>query len=712
MPQSLIIDWLDENALRAYPLKDSCDFTIPGSTVTLDKLILDANFIYYGTIPTAIKLESIEYAGTFVKFFVTGLSEFVINDITQVSYPHYIRNGEGSLLVVSDLVYELMSITTTTTTPDYGTTTTSSTSSEVTYTTGTTTKISLCDSLLPVMVSNTLPSGQCKASKEWTPAYYAFNGDVISPIWYTPDLTGWLQYKFPELARVAAYTIWPASPSQYGTPYTWLFQASLDGLTWVELDYRYAVSGWQDQTPKTFNIASPGDYYYYRLNVSDSDQPIDISVQGFAIAELDFCSGDVPAVYGNSRQECTRYCPETTSTTTTTPDPLATTTSTTTTTEDPLATTTTSTTTEAGPTTTSTTTTLSGYNPVMLRVKDYRDFNCHTWECGACYDYVSNSTDAPWDGILVHYLSPVAYPLNTWYSNNVDVTPSGPSITSAYSVDGTTLIQAVVFRQLNYGGTYNSYLKIYCAIDSNLNQIELWSGSKSGDVTGVYVRTGGCAAGPTTFEVEEFNTAPTTSTTTISTGSTTSSTTTTPVSTTTSTTTPAATTTTTTTTGNWIQNIQIKDYSDTMLHSPFTCGCLACASSSVPWNGKFEWSTRLAEVAWESDNFTGTYFDDTAYCIEGSKRFHWSNIRRNNSNSGFDLYVYCADSLAPLWQGHKLDGVATSPIGVYLRSPGCCSGLASLEIEEATIAGSTFVMSDVSPSCPSLSYHIPVYYCA
>ena len=118
MSQSLVLEWLDENRVRSYPLKSTSDFTIAGTSLTLDKLVLDAYFVYPGTKPPQIKLESIEIYNTALTLRVTGLSPFKLDNYTSSLAPYYIRNAEGSLLVVDSIapLLNLLVPTTTSTT--------------------------------------------------------------------------------------------------------------------------------------------------------------------------------------------------------------------------------------------------------------------------------------------------------------------------------------------------------------------------------------------------------------------------------------------------------------------------------------------------------------------------------------------------------------------------------------------------------------------
>lgn len=89
-----VLEWLNENQLRAYPLRNSGDRSI--GVTTVDSIIVDAQL--YTDEPN-VYLESIAVDGDEVEFNLTGM-QFVL-DRSSVQYPAYLYSG-NSLLVVSE----------------------------------------------------------------------------------------------------------------------------------------------------------------------------------------------------------------------------------------------------------------------------------------------------------------------------------------------------------------------------------------------------------------------------------------------------------------------------------------------------------------------------------------------------------------------------------------------------------------------------------
>ncbi len=84
--------------------------------------------------------------------------------------------------------------------------------------------------------------------------------------------TGWIQYQFGSAKTIGSYSI--KSSYNYGSraPQAWTLQGSNTGAfagEQVTLDTRSAQTGWNNLGEvRSFNIASPASYSYYRLNVT------------------------------------------------------------------------------------------------------------------------------------------------------------------------------------------------------------------------------------------------------------------------------------------------------------------------------------------------------------------------------------------------------------------------------------------------------------
>jgi hypothetical protein len=103
MSFSTVVEWLNENSLRSYPLVEGSPRTIMSGQVSLDlhSLILDAS-LFYDIAPDEVKLVSVQTSGSTLTIQVTGQANFVLANYNTTSYPQYVRNTNHSLLVLGD----------------------------------------------------------------------------------------------------------------------------------------------------------------------------------------------------------------------------------------------------------------------------------------------------------------------------------------------------------------------------------------------------------------------------------------------------------------------------------------------------------------------------------------------------------------------------------------------------------------------------------
>jgi len=143
--------------------------------------------------------------------------------------------------------------------------------------------------VIPTMTSNTAPSGTVSASSASTSGteYRVFDKNKTNT-WLTASgqKTGWIQYKFPSMARVNRYGITPQSSALTRSPKKWSLLGSNTGLfngEEVVLDSRINETSWSAGT-KYFDFNNNSEYQYYRLSIEENNG--DTSYVGFN--ELEF----------------------------------------------------------------------------------------------------------------------------------------------------------------------------------------------------------------------------------------------------------------------------------------------------------------------------------------------------------------------------------------------------------------------------------------
>ena len=124
--------------------------------------------------------------------------------------------------------------------------------------------------LIPTMSSNSAPSGTVSASGADAsyPAWKAFDKSGSSNWFSGSNGAHWLQYQFPSARVISQYSITAQNASTGdGAPTAYTFKGSTNGSTWVTLDTRTGLT-WSASEKKTYAIANPLAYAYYRIDVT------------------------------------------------------------------------------------------------------------------------------------------------------------------------------------------------------------------------------------------------------------------------------------------------------------------------------------------------------------------------------------------------------------------------------------------------------------
>jgi hypothetical protein len=100
-----------------------------------------------------------------------------------------------------------------------------------------------------------------------TQAKRAFDRNSLSQ-WLYAGTAGWLQYDLGHTERVQRYAVTSTTNPVPRDPKDWQLQASNDGVTWTTLDTQNDQVFDYRLELKTFAIANPASYRYYRLNIT------------------------------------------------------------------------------------------------------------------------------------------------------------------------------------------------------------------------------------------------------------------------------------------------------------------------------------------------------------------------------------------------------------------------------------------------------------
>ncbi len=86
--------------------------------------------------------------------------------------------------------------------------------------------------------------------------------------WFYGGVTGWLQYDLGRTEVVQRYTVANSFDKIERDPKDWQFQGSNDGVSWTTLDTQSNQMFVWRYVMKTYEVASPAAYRYYRLNIT------------------------------------------------------------------------------------------------------------------------------------------------------------------------------------------------------------------------------------------------------------------------------------------------------------------------------------------------------------------------------------------------------------------------------------------------------------
>jgi|GEM_PF-5421875 hypothetical protein len=96
-----VLEWLDENQFRAFPLTDYSTRYVAWEAINYDlyPLILDA-LLMCSTEPPQPQITQIQTNTTNLTISVTSQTNFVVTNYLTATYPQYVRNSQNSLLVI------------------------------------------------------------------------------------------------------------------------------------------------------------------------------------------------------------------------------------------------------------------------------------------------------------------------------------------------------------------------------------------------------------------------------------------------------------------------------------------------------------------------------------------------------------------------------------------------------------------------------------
>jgi len=124
--------------------------------------------------------------------------------------------------------------------------------------------------IIPLMTSNTLPSGTASDKDGSANSYLALDRDLTTQ-WSSVITSGptWIAYQPASSLTCVGYSITVSQFAIDGAPKNWNFQG-WDGAAWVDLDYRTAETGWTDGEVRHYEFSNDTAYSKYRLYLTEN----------------------------------------------------------------------------------------------------------------------------------------------------------------------------------------------------------------------------------------------------------------------------------------------------------------------------------------------------------------------------------------------------------------------------------------------------------
>lgn len=151
-------------------------------------------------------------------------------------------------------------------------------------------------SAIPIMTSNTTPSGISSASTNRlsNEAWRAFNGAIESGGWHAADglKSGWLKYNFNSKKIITKYSIANYLNYSISAPKDWTFEGSNTGVDggWIILDTQVNQTKWTDNVWNEYSFNNSVSYLMYRINATTNNGHTSL-----AISELKMFEQLIPA---------------------------------------------------------------------------------------------------------------------------------------------------------------------------------------------------------------------------------------------------------------------------------------------------------------------------------------------------------------------------------------------------------------------------------
>ncbi|KIL71962.1 hypothetical protein [Pseudobacillus badius] len=149
------------------------------------------------------------------------------------------------------------------------------------------------ESVIPLMTSNTSPSGVASASSASIgfEEYRAFERNTFdTSMWFTnitptSSTPQWLAYDFTINKSIRGYSLRARSNEMTNqSPKDWTFEG-WDGTKWIVLQTIFNQTGWTKNEKRIYILPNPKNYSKYRINITSNNGGIGVCINEFEMFE-------------------------------------------------------------------------------------------------------------------------------------------------------------------------------------------------------------------------------------------------------------------------------------------------------------------------------------------------------------------------------------------------------------------------------------------
>ncbi|MFF4572826.1 GH92 family glycosyl hydrolase [Streptomyces sp. NPDC001410] len=105
--------------------------------------------------------------------------------------------------------------------------------------------------------------------------------------WLTFQPTGWVEFDLDKPIKLVTYALTSANDFDERDPKDWTLRGSTDGRDWKTIDTRSGESFSERFQTKSYDLAEPGEYQFFRLDVTKNNGASDI----LQLADMQFSTG-------------------------------------------------------------------------------------------------------------------------------------------------------------------------------------------------------------------------------------------------------------------------------------------------------------------------------------------------------------------------------------------------------------------------------------